>query len=780
MRSTIRKAMALFGMSVLLLAGCGRTAGTETAEGSHTENSAEQSQQREADLLSTEWKFSGEITEAGNMWSVADYVEGFLPRAEGRTPGICLRASDGASYFVLSEFYALHNGEQSREWFLTEYNTDRMDGGTQPFTLKATEGTAELASALEAMENLRANIVGMDVVSGVFRYFLQVHDEEGATIQLLSISADRDGNVSTAVDLLPALTAAGFGVQKGEMISGCYCDAEGRAYVSASDGTAVYILDRGGTLLHTMTTERQELLSYRGKLPAGIPVFEYWRMQDGQNVLIAFDGEKTAVLYSGEGFLGEEKDFSRSGEIYFLNGGKLYCWNAPVGSCQMIYDKMPDSGCDAILQNAAGDIFAFFQESNEQYVIRLVNKPEAEPVELEILMTTFDEYVSDCAAAYTRRHPGVTIEVKSPDGVFGDVLLNQLLTDISQGNGPELLVLRREQLLALQDKGALEDLSGVLHDETVSQIYPGVLQNGMVGDALYGITCETSVSTLLVSGNIWKERTWTLDEVLALMEESAVLERFACLPYDTTAAQMLYELALTDMENSPFLDTADKKCSYGTPEFEELLELCKRYGKETAGDGNLSLEEQRQEMSEGRALAYVFDGGFLEFGRALAAMGEDYRCVGYPTQGESGSYFNFYNGCVAVSAGAEHREIIDDFLNYLLDYETQRRYCTDWVRKDVLQDSVKEQVELYGEKAPIPIFVMGEREVIPLTGREDGTSYLPEYLELMEQCIPRKTEWNTVRSIVMEEAAAFFAGDKSAHEAAGIIQNRVQLYLDEL
>lgn len=784
MRSTIRKALALFGMSALLLAGCGRTTGTETAEGSHTENSAEQSQQKETDLLSTEWKFSGEITEAGKMWSVADYVEGFLPRAEGRTPGICLRASDGASYFVLSEFYALHNGEEGREWFLTEYDTDRMVEETLPLTLKAPEGTAEVASALQEMENLRADIVGMDIVSGAFRYFLQVHDTEGATVQLLAASADRDGNVSAAVDLLPALTTAGFGVQNGEMISGCCCDAEGRSYVSASGGTAVYILDREGALLYTMTTERQEMLSYRGKLPAGIPVFEYRRAQDDQIALIAFDGVKTAVLYSGEGFLGEEKDFSRSGAIYFLNGGGLYCWDAPVGSCQIIYDKMPAGGCDAILQNAEGDIFAFFQESNEQYAIRLVNEPEAEPVEIEILMTTFGEYVSDCAAAYTRRHPGVTIHVKSPDGVFGDVLLNQLLTDISQGSGPELLVLRREQLLALQDKVALEDLSGVLRDETVSQIYPGVLQNGMVGNALYGITCETSVSTLLVSENVWKGKTWTLDEVLALMEEGedtgAAPERFACLPYDTTAAQMLYELALTDMESSPFLDIADKKCSYGTAEFEALLKLCKRYGKETAGDSNVSLEEQRQEMSEGRALAYAFDGGFLEFGRVLAAMGEDYHCVGYPTQGDSGSYFNFYNGCVAVSTGAEHREIIDDFLNYLVEYETQRRYCTDWVRRDVLQDCVKEQVEMYGEKAPIPVFVMGEREVIPLTGREDGTSYLPEYLELLEQCIPRKTEWNTIRNIVREEAAAFFAGDKSAHEAAEIIQNRVQLYLEEL
>ena len=465
-------------------------------------------------------------------------------------------------------------------------------------------------------------------------------------------------------------------------------------------------------------------------------------------------------MYNGEGGLGEEKEFSRSGEVYFLNGKELFCWNASAGSCRVIYDKMPSDSCDAMIQNSAGDIVAFYREGNGQYAIRLVNKPEMEPVELEILMVASGQYVSDCAAAYTRRHPGVTIQVKFPEEVFGDVLLNQLLTDISRGNGPEMLVLKREQLLALQDKGALEDLGGVLREETVSQVYPGVMQNGMVGDGLYGITCETTLSTLLVSQKIWRENTWTLDDVSALMEErentGAALERFACRSYDTTAGTMMYELALVDIGNSPFLDISDKRCSFGTAEFEALLELCKRYGKETAGNSDHSLEEQQQELAEGRALAYVFEGDFIEFSRKLAAMGEDYHCVGYPTEGKSGSYFNFYNGCVAVSAGAEHREIIDDFLNFLLDYETQQRYCTDWVRKDVLQDCVKEQVELYGERSPIPVFVMGEREVIPLDGRADGTSYLPEYLELMEQCIPRKTEWNTISSIVMEEAGVFF------------------------
>ena len=34
-------------------------------------------------------------------------------------------------------------------------------------------------------------------------------------------------------------------------------------------------------------------------------------------------------------------------------------------------------------------------------------------------------------------------------------------------------------------------------------------------------------------------------------------------------------------------------------------------------------------------------------------------------------------------------------------------------------------------------------------------------------------------SIVKEEAAAFFAGDKSAEEVAKIVQNRVSIYLAE-
>ena len=55
---------------------------------------------------------------------------------------------------------------------------------------------------------------------------------------------------------------------------------------------------------------------------------------------------------------------------------------------------------------------------------------------------------------------------------------------------------------------------------------------------------------------------------------------------------------------------------------------------------------------------------------------------------------------------------------------------------------------------------------------------MPEYLDLMDNC----TSWpgrNPIRAIIEEEAEAFFSGNKDARTVAGIIQSRVQVYLDE-
>ena len=78
-----------------------------------------------------------------------------------------------------------------------------------------------------------------------------------------------------------------------------------------------------------------------------------------------------------------------------------------------------------------------------------------------------------------------------------------------------------------------------------------------------------------------------------------------------------------------------------------------------------------------------------------------------------------------------------------------------------------------------PVFFTSESAVISLEGKEDGSSYVKEYIELAESCIPPKDEYEQIDSIVIEEVQAFFNGQKSAKQVADIIQSRVTLFLEE-
>lgn len=132
---------------------------------------------------------------------------------------------------------------------------------------------------------------------------------------------------------------------------------------------------------------------------------------------------------------------------------------------------------------------------------------------------------------------------------------------------------------------------------------------------------------------------------------------------------------------------------------------------------------------------------------------------------------------LAVNARAEHQEIIDDFLRYYVSYQAQQQYGTGWIRTDILTDCVREKVTTYGSE-PIPLFSQGST-VIPLPGKPDGSSYLPEFLEIAENSHPNEESLDIVRAMIQEEADTYFAGDKSLEDTVMLIQNRVQLYLDE-
>ena len=97
------------------------------------------------------------------------------------------------------------------------------------------------------------------------------------------------------------------------------------------------------------------------------------------------------------------------------------------------------------------------------------------------------------------------------------------------------------------------------------------------------------------------------------------------------------------------------------------------------------------------------------------------------------------------------------------------------MREDVFRSRVIEHTE-FGKGAIYMDAAGGYRE---LGSKPDGSSYLPEYLDILEKGADLPV-WNIrIGGVILEEAETFFNGDKTAEAVAEVIQNRVQLYLNE-
>ena len=135
------------------------------------------------------------------------------------------------------------------------------------------------------------------------------------------------------------------------------------------------------------------------------------------------------------------------------------------------------------------------------------------------------------------------------------------------------------------------------------------------------------------------------------------------------------------------------------------------------------------------------------------------------------------NTFLVVNAQATHVDEIKSLLAYLLSYDEQFNDSDMTIRKDVMRDSV-----VYHEFLKKYVLKISAKEdtTMNIDLKPNGTSWIEEYLALVETCKPAQNwRYTMVGTILSEELQSYFAGDKSAQEVAGIIQSRMQLYLDE-
>ncbi|MDE6673460.1 MAG: hypothetical protein K2K19_01415, partial [Acetatifactor sp.] len=148
-----------------------------------------------------------------------------------------------------------------------------------------------------------------------------------------------------------------------------------------------------------------------------------------------------------------------------------------------------------------------------------------------------------------------------------------------------------------------------------------------------------------------------------------------------------------------------------------------------------------------------------------------------PTEGTCSGLFHADQG-IAVNAASQHPELAADMVNAVVSRSFQEMVHTP-VRSDTYTQRLREHIEYQRADGKPIIFVRDGKYSVEVDGKPDGTTYLPEYLDYLSSCKTLSGVTDPIIDIVREEAQPFFDGDKDARTVAGIIQSRVQLYLDE-
>ena len=366
--------------------------------------------------------------------------------------------------------------------------------------------------------------------------------------------------------------------------------------------------------------------------------------------------------------------------------------------------------------------------------------------------------------------------------------VNQLNNDIIAGNMPDILIVDSYNM-SLENyvsKGLLADIGELMANDSElsgNKYMENVFEACKVNGKLYEVIPSFYISSYMGKASLIGEReNWTMEDaqaVLAKMPEGASL--FGDMTRDS-----FFNIVI-EMCGRDFVDVSTGKCNFNSEEFIALMEFAKTLPQELGDDyygenWYANYESQYREnrtllancyLSSMENMVYSINGSF----------GEDVSFVGMPTSSGQGSILYTPN-TYAISAKSGNIDIAWEFVRYYLTDEYQN--TLEWqlpiskerfdevaqkaTRKPVYTDENGNEVE-----EDYTYWINDESVVLdPLT--QDQVNYITEFVS----SVTTRAYYNEdISNIISEEMEAFYQDQKSAKDVAGIIQSRVQLFVNE-
>ncbi|MDE6675778.1 MAG: hypothetical protein K2K19_13390, partial [Acetatifactor sp.] len=162
---------------------------------------------------------------------------------------------------------------------------------------------------------------------------------------------------------------------------------------------------------------------------------------------------------------------------------------------------------------------------------------------------------------------------------------------------------------------------------------------------------------------------------------------------------------------------------------------------------------------------------FPDFNQIMSMVTADCYQVGFPTDEGTGCYWqtDYY---LVVNRNAANKDLVYAYLAYLLEEKSQNSTLLP-VRRDLLEQHI-----VIDENNPAQ-YSDNKGGYYMLETGPDGGVWQEEYERMQSRSVLVTKNTESIQQIIIEEVENYFSGIRDAEAVAGLIQNRVQLYLNE-
>lgn len=687
------------------------------------------------------------------------------------------------------------------------YYIGSSEGDSRLFSLKIGEGEPE-EIPLNLEEKDRLSGIGTDsggnILAVLVTYQKPVKDlppeEAGSLIDQVKLrKLSADGTVVEEVDVTNPLAR-----QPEFYIQNVMTDKDGNYYISMNE--SVFVFDKSGRLLCEITagTYISSMFSLAdGRIIVGIYDNTGWKLKEVDPAQKGLkDLEASAALDYGTYQGGLDTD------LLYTSGSILYACNLEDKEPAVILDWV-DSDIDSnnlrnVMMLEDGRIAAFsvsYTEDNVSGELAVLTKKNRSEVPQKTILTYGTFYLPYFAnqdiVAFNKQSDKYRIEVKTygDDNTDFETRRSLLNADIAAGKGPDIIDLfyNQDAFDDYASTGVLEDLTPFLEKDAElkkEDFLPNILEEYTRDGKLYSIIPCFGLETIVGKvSDLGDKKTWTVQDMIALADsrpKSAELVEYG------TRDSILNTLCT--MNRDLFVDPETGACNFTGEEFKEILEFAARFPKEMNYDPNGPSEYDK--IKDGQLVLMDISLTSVELFQLYEAMfGEPVNFIGYPISpaaadrtGSNGVMIVANGTTVGMNAGSANKEGVWEFIRFNLTEKRQENLQSANggfpIRKAALEKELNKALEeeyyegTNGEqkKKSKGIWGNGDFTVDIYAATPEQVSHVRELIESARGGVRMDGE---MVNIIYEEAQTFFDGQKSAEDAASLIQDRVQNYVNE-